>query len=494
MGAATVSRWLIVSATLLAAAPQSPASPAADPRIHRVEQGLLSPVLVQGEKNPGMSLRDRMRRWNVPGLSIAVIEHGSLAWARAYGATEAGGSDSVTTETLFQAGSVSKPVATMAALHLVESGRLGLDQDLNGYLATWKIPPSDSSLGIPITLRMILTHSAGFTVHGFPGYAASDSMPTLVQVLDGIPPANTPPIRVATRPGRSFSYSGGGFCVLQQALMDVAGKPYPEIVESSVLRPLGMTHSSYDQPRGLGADSRRASGHDRNGAMIPGRWHRYPELAPAGLWTTPSDLARLALEVEAAWMGRSHRVLSREMTRTMLTPQIEPNQGLGWRLAGQGRDARFEHSGDTDGFECAVVDYPERGQGAVVMTNGARGDRLAQEILRGIAKEYGWPDYLPEKKRTAAVADSMLRRYSGRYALDIAPNVLIDVSPHGDSLLVAVTQPSGTEQGYVEAESADRFFERESGLELTFLPRTADGKQSLIVREGSEEYRATRTP
>lgn len=497
-GASTI-RWVVVAVVLITAASASPAVAArprdpADARIHRVEQGLLLPVLIRGEEHPGMSLGDRMRRWKVPGLSIAVIDGGSIAWARAYGVTEAGGSDSVTVETLFQAGSVSKPVAAMTALRLVESGRLRLDEDVNRSLVTWKIPPSDSSRGVAVTLRMILTHSAGISVHGFPGYAADDSVPTLVQVLDGISPANTPPIRVDMRPGASFRYSGGGFGVLQQLLMDRTGEPYPRIVHDAVLRPLGMVHSSYDQPRTAVADPSRAAGHDRDGVMVAGRWHRYPELAAAGLWTTPSDLARLVLEVQAAWSGVSHRVLSRSMTRVMLAPQIAAGQGLGWRLAGRDRSRRFEHGGDTDGFACAAVGYLERGQGAVVMTNGARGDRLAQEVLRGIAKEYGWLDYLAEEKRTVALPEKTLLGYVGRYALDIAPNVFIDVSVHEDSLLIAVTQPGGTEQGHVDAESIDRFFERESGLELTFSPAGEGPKRSMIIRQGSEEYRATRTP
>lgn len=228
--------------------------------------------------------------------------------------------------------------------------------------------------------------------------------------------------------------------------------------------------------------------------MIVRRWHRYPELAAAGLWTTPSDLAQLLLEIQAAWQGTSRRVLSNGTTRAMLGPQIISTQGLGWRLAGQGRSARFEHSGDTDGFACAVVAYLERGQGAVVMTNGAQGSRLVEEILRGIAKVYGWLDYLPKEKRVIALPEKVLARHIGRYALDIAPNVFVDISVSRDSLFVSVTQPSGTDRAHVLAESSDRFFDRESGVEFTFAPVAGARIRSVLIRQGDEEYRATLVP
>src|SRR5262245_3286639 len=409
----------ILATLLLAAAPgRGIAAPrtaeGSDPHIQAVERGLLPPVLIHGEKLPGMHLRERMQRWKVPGVSIAVVDGGAVIWARAYGVVEAGKTDSVTVETRFQAGSVSKPVAAMTALRLVESGRLKLDEDVNRRLVSWRIPASEASKDTVVTLRMLLTHSAGLTVHGFPGYVAGDSIPSLVQVLDGAPPANSPAVRVDTRPGTTFRYSGGGFCVVQQLLVDVSGDPYSETVAAAVLRPLGMVHSSFEQTDAPAGGNGRAAGHSRDGSVIAGKWHRYPELAAAGLWATPSDLAQLLLEVQATWRGASHRVLSSKMTHAMLAPQITPTQGLGWRLEGKGRAARCEHGGETDGFACSVVGYLERGQGAAVMTNGDRGSPLVQEIMRAIAKEYGWVDYLPEEKKVITVPEASLARHLGR--------------------------------------------------------------------------------
>ena len=463
-----------------------------DARMRRVEAGLLPPILIRGERSPGMGIRQRMARWQVPGASIAVIDRGSIAWSRGYGVCEAGSGDSVTPQTRFQAGSVSKPVAAMTALRLVEEGRLRLNDRANGLLTSWRIPDADSGKGADVTLRMLLTHSAGLTVHGFPGYTVSESVPSLFEVLDGVRPANTAPVRIDVPPGSRFRYSGGGFCVVQQLLMDVVGRPYPEIVSQAVLRPAGMDQSTFDQPTAPIEGERRATGHDKDGAPVPGGWHRYPELAAAGLWTTPTDLARLALEVQASWKGVSSRVLSPRMTRAMLTPQVTPGQGIGWRLAGIRRAARFEHSGDTRGYACSLVAYLESGQGAVVMTNGEHGAELSREILRGIANEYGWPDYLPRPRRVVALATSALAPLVGRYVLDIASSVSVEIAAHDDSLFATVSQPSGTERGRLLAESPSRFFDRESGLELEFIPNGGGRARGIMLRQGGEEYRATR--
>lgn len=480
------------------APPQAAAAPPADAateaRVRRVVTGLAPAVRIEGQPVPRMNLWDRMARRKTPGVSIAVIDGGAIAWARGFGLLEAGGTDSVTTMVLFQAGSVSKPVAAMAALALVEADRLRLDGEVNPSLRTWRIPSSDSIQGEPVSLRRLLTHSAGLTVHGFPGYARSDSIPTLVQVLDGVRPSNTLPIRVDLRPGRRFRYSGGGYCVAQQLLIDVERKPFAEIVRERVLRPLGMDHSTFDQVSEPVSGVLRASGHGLDGSGVPGRWHRYPELAAAGLWTTPTDLARLVLEVGASFRGASSRVLSGATTRAMLEPQITRTQGIGWRVAGTGGSARFEHAGDTEGYSCAVIGYPERGQGAVVMTNGSGGGLLIQEILRGIALEYGWPGYLPEPRRVVSMSRDALSAFVGNYALEIAPNILVDISAKDDSLFLTVTQPSGTQRSLLYAEEANRFFDRDSGLQITFTP-AADGRtRTLVIHQGEDEFRASRVP
>lgn len=335
-----------------------------------------------------------MRHYQVPGVSIAVIEGGRIEWARGYGVREAGGTAPVDTATLFQSASISKPVTTVAALRLVERGRLALDEDVSLRLASWRIPPSPLTVDQKVTLRRIFTHSAGLSVSGFAGYTTSEPVPTLRQVLDGTPPSNSEPVRPISVPGVEQRYSGGGFTVAQALIADAAGQPFERALRDLVLTPAGMIHSTFVQPLPTASQAHAASGHDAKGAPHPGRWRIHPELAAAGLWSTPSDLARLAISLQRSAAGQTGGILSPSMASEMLTPQMGPS-GLGFVVLGE-REARvFRHAGSNVGFRARMLAFVEGGRGAVVMTNGDGGAELVEEILASIARAYQWPESTP---------------------------------------------------------------------------------------------------
>ena len=318
----------------------------------------------------------------VPAVSVAVIEAGEIAWARAWGSAD--------TETVFQAASISKPVAAMAAMHMSQYGNFGLDEDVNAKLSSWQVPPGEGTSAHPVTLRGLLSHSAGLTVHGFPGYAEGAPLPSLLQILDGEPPANTDPIRVDIQPGSRYRYSGGGYVVLQQLMTDHSGWDFPEMMRRMVLARLGMTRSTYEQPLPEAWVDNAARAHDGNGNPIAGRWHTYPEMAPAGLWTTPSDLARWAIELWNAYHGRSNRILAASTARAMLTRQRE-DYGLGVAVSPEGASFRFGHGGSNAGYRCDLFLFVETGQGIVIMTNSDHGGRLFRSLQEAAAQEHGWP-------------------------------------------------------------------------------------------------------
>lgn len=365
--------------------PQGPAPPLADERIVRFEHGLL-----HGRSRGAIA--DRMAAHNVPAVSVALIDHGAVAWARAYGVIEAGGSARATPDTLFQAGSVSKPVAAMAALKLVEEGKLALDEDVNARLTSWRVPENEFTAREKVTLRRLLSHGAGINVHGFRGYDRREQAPTLLQVLDGLPPCGSPPLRVDAVPGSAWRYSGGGFVVLQQLLIDVAHDSFPSLMKSLVLGPLGMTHSTYEQPLPEARWGEAASAHRANGNPAQAKWFVHPEMAAAGLWTTPSDMARWVIEIMNAHNGQSSKVLKSSTAAEMLKPQ-RGTYGLGVVVSGRGADVTFGHGGSNRGFRMSFVGYTATGQGAVVMTNGDGGGPLIDEILRALAMLYVWPDH-----------------------------------------------------------------------------------------------------
>src|SRR5205085_10557763 len=186
---------------------------------------------------------------------------------KAFGITEAGGTTPVTTRTLFQAGSVSKPVAALGALHLVEERKLSLDEDVNRKLKSWKLPENEFTKEQKVTLRRIMSHSAGTTLHGFPGYTVGDPVPTLVQVLDGEKPANTQPVRVDIVPGSKWRYSGGGVLIEQQLMIDVSGKSFPQLMRENVFDKLGMKDSTFEQPLPASRVSSASSGNDITGKV-----------------------------------------------------------------------------------------------------------------------------------------------------------------------------------------------------------------------------------
>ena len=339
------------------------------------------------------TMTDRMKYYKVPGVSIAVINHGVIEWARGYGIEETDTTQSITDDSLFQAGSISKPLAAMAALYYVQTGMLSLDEDVNNKLVSWKVPDNEYTQNSKVTLRRLLSHGAGLTVQGFMGYAENEKLPTLLQVLDGEPPANSEPIRVFMVPGTKWEYSGGGYVVVQQLLEDVTGKPFSEMMQDTILEKLEMVHSTYEQPLPQSLFSVATTGHNTGGNAIDGNWHTYPEMSAAGLWTTPSDLAYFIIEIQQSAGGNSNRILSTEMTQQMLTRQIG-EWGLGLQVGGNGNTAWFAHGGQNAGFSCGMFGFIENGQGAVVMTNSDNGYRLAKEIIDTIAGVYKWP-YVP---------------------------------------------------------------------------------------------------
>ena len=294
--------------------------------IHHIEASAVDMPMGQNEPPLRLDLQKLMQLYKVPGLSIAVVDNFQIVWAKAYGFIEAGSTVPVTPQTLFQAGSISKPVAATGALYLVQQGKLSLDEDVNQKLKTWKVPENEFTQDKKVTLRRLMSYTAGLTVHGFPGYDVNDPVPTLVQIFNGEKPANTAPIRVDYVPGTQARYSGGGVTIEQQLMMDVTGKPFPALMREIVLDRIGMTASSYEQPLPEGQAAMTASGTYLDGKVVHGRWHLYPEMAAAGLWTTPTDLSKFAIEIALSKHGKSNRVLSQEMTREMLTQCF----GRGW--------------------------------------------------------------------------------------------------------------------------------------------------------------------
>ncbi|BDT59399.1 hypothetical protein MasN3_28930 [Massilia varians] len=461
--------WGACLATLV-----SPCSRAADDAaITRIEAGLRPAVALANAPLRTERLQDAMARLKVPGVSVAVIHDGKLAWTRGYGVAWAGG-PAVTPETLFQAASVSKPVAAMAVLRMVEQGRLELDAPIERALTGWKLP---EGAGKP-SVRQLLSHTGGTSVSGFPGYAAGTPVPTLVQLLDGKAPANTGPVRVEAAPGSAWNYSGGGYSVLQQAMTDRYGQPFEVLARDLVLGPLGMTDSSFSQPLPAALAAKAARPHDRNGKPFPGGPFVYPELAAAGLWTTPRDLAKFAIALQQGATGRDNGVLSPAMARTMLTPVVD-DYALGLQI-NQGKT--FGHGGSNKGFKAQLVVFFEGGNGAVVLTNSDNGWELAAGLMRAIAHEYKWTAIQTVLRPAVALAPQVRRGLAGQYKIDGMGGFQI---AERDGQLMLALSPGQWETLYAESDKLLFILSRK----LEIHPRDADSGHTV---EGPSSHPYTR--
>jgi CubicO group peptidase (beta-lactamase class C family) len=381
-------------------------------RIDRV----LADLRPLGPVRPGQkatrTLDERMAELHTPGASIAVIDNFDVAWSRGFGVRKAGEDAPVLFDTPFQGGSISKPLFALAIMRLCQNKRMDLDVDIRTYLKSWQLPEGDGGWRPKVNLRQLLSHSAGTTVHGFPGYPPNGPRPSLVQVLDGTPPSNTPPVFVDLMPGLQPRYSGGGTSIAQLAATDLTGIAFPDLMREVVLAPLDLNDSSYQQPPPVRITERAAVAHPVNGVPIPEDWHVYPEMAAAGLWTTADDLARLGVALMRGLRGESSGLgLSRDTLSEMLRPQL-PNQpaetefyGLGWQCKGEGDGLRVGHAGTNRGFHAELRLYPATGQGAVIMINSNEGWCLPEELFQSLEREYRWPASSSQIGDTPVVAD-----------------------------------------------------------------------------------------
>lgn len=432
---------------------------AADERITRIENGLREPVAVRGAPARTMRLLDRMRDLHVPGVSIAFIDHGRIAWTRAYGVADADSGRPVTPATLFQVASISKSVAAVATV----KSRIDLDADVNMRLRGWHVPVNALTAQHPVTARMLLSHTAGVSEDDLFGYPAAEACPTLPQALQKA--------EIKSVPGSRYAYSSLGYAVLQQVLVDASGQPFDALARATVFAPLGMRDSLFVSMLPAALAPRAAKGHAMDGTPIAGGWHCYPEEAAAGLWTTASDLARFAIALQD---GR-HTFLTRRQRETLLTP-VRDDYGLGFQLDHAGKEPAFHHSGSNAGYKALLWAYARTGQGAVILTNGDYGTTLIAELMRAIAAEYRWEDWGPIERVAVAANTALFDRYTGSYAVS---NVVLRVERRGDVLTLA-GPPLGPEPvELIPAGDAD-FFMREKDATLHF-DADADGRVNTLT-------------
>ncbi len=461
----------------------------------RVEAGLSAVLQIDGRPGERFTLAERMQRYDVPGVAVAVVADGEVSWAAGYG-VRSDGQGAIEPTTLFQAASISKAVAALAVLALVEAGDIDLDADVNSALRSWRLPDSPFTDGNPVTVRRLLSHTAGTTVPGFPGYPLGTPVPSVPDLLSGVGGSVTPAVESFCAPGTVVQYSGGGSTVVQQLVGDVTGRAFPDVVADLVLRPFGMVDSAYEQPLADARRSRAAIGHGASGAPVPGGFHVYPELQAAGLWTTAVDLARWVIGVQGILHGDRSGPISPDMARAMVTPIAPGTFGLGPETGGDGTLRRFGHSGSNEGFRSQVDGLVELPTGAAILTNADGGTTLIAELRRSLTDEYGWGEIGAPPIRLAEVPDDVLRSYAGRYVgpfgrpmkLEFADGELFSPAPYGRRLML----PLG-ETTFLDEETGATLEVERDGSRVSRIAVLVDGNELMAfdpVAGGSAEERS----
>jgi CubicO group peptidase (beta-lactamase class C family) len=446
-------------------------------RIKQVENNLTENL--QTDEMGPMNLQKRMEHYKVNGLSIAVIKDYKIDWIKAYGVADVASKTPVTNKTLFQAASISKSLNGVGVMKLFKSRKLDLFADINTYLTSWKFPYDSLSKGKKISTANLLSHTAGLSVHGFGGYEPGTPIPKVIQILNGEKPANSGAVRSVFEPGIRQQYSGGGTTITQLMVMDVTRERYEKYMFEQVLKPMGMLSSTFAQPPAMLKPGALATGYDVGGKEVKGKYHIYPEQAPAGLWTNPADLARYIIETQLAYEGRSAKVLDQEATKQRLTPYMNPEAALGVFIEDYNGLKYFGHGGANEGFRSGYYGSLTGGNGLVIMVNSDNGE-IIQELINSIATVYAFKGLNKTKKiKLADVTDSDLDSYLGDYQL--TPKLVLTISREGKRVYAQATG-----QSRIEAfpETSSKFFFKVIHANIEFVKDDQGKVTKMIFNQG----------
>lgn len=495
---------LALTAAPMASALAAPPSPSA--AIRAVETGLRPAVDVQGSPPVRWTIQERMAFYHVPAVSIAVIRDGRVAWTKAWGVRQAGAGEAVDADTMFSVGSVSKVATAAITLRMVSLGELDLDHDVRDYLKRWRIPDAPAGQGRPVTLREIMSHTAGFTVSGFPDYQPSEALPTEIDTLEGRRPAKTGPVTFAYAPGDRALYSGGGITVEQVVIEDRSGAAFNAAAQRYLFGPLGMQRSTFENPLPA-ATANVAKAHDMKGAptALPRGWEAMPEMAASGLWTTPREYAKILIALMAAYRGAPDAFISQDLARQMMTPVGPSRVGLGPFMDGAGLTRRFSHTGSNDSYKAYFEGHLATGDGLVIFTNSANAGGIRDEIRRAVAAAEGWGMSDAVTVPAVALSEADRAALSGSYRAQPTPGIMDDriaidgmpnsflVTDADGALWVAANGvgprerlvPEGPTQ-FVSAANSDRRIE--------FIRSPQGHFDRLVLRVGDAALEAVRAP
>lgn len=343
------------------------------------------------------STSEVMKKYNLKGLSVAVFENYKIIWTNQWGIKAADSDEKIDVNTAFSTASISKPITAIVCAILEEKGLINLDDPIEKYLKRWKLPESQYTKDVNVTWKQLLSHTAGTSQGGFEDYYTGDSIPTIVESLQGkLLPRSKKPIEFLFKPGTNWEYSGGGYVIIQCALEDYFNKPLAQIVKEILLDPLQLQNSTMIQPNENGFFINVAKVHNSKGQIIRTGIPITPQVAPSGLWSTPTDLALIAIEMQKAFIGNGNKVISQKVAKKV-TDIVTMNGARGWsygweRSLGFGNLEWFSHNGSNTGTGGDLLATMKNGNGIAVLANGDKPNRIPvmTYIKREIITKLHW--------------------------------------------------------------------------------------------------------
>ena len=363
----------------------------------------ISPIklIAQDYKGFNKKIARIIKKHDIPGLSIAIVKDGEIQYKKAYGYRSEAEKKVINEESLFQAGTLSQGLLAMAIYKEVQDGTYDLNANINDYLRNWKVRKSSITEDNPVSIFHLLSHNAGINIKQFDAYHESENMASLIDILNGKGNALNKKVLPTKRPGASFRYSSGAFAILQQLIVDTKKESFESYMKTSILDPLGMKQSRFDQPKGkfLKSFSNAAYGHNDEGVFF-GKRPLYTTTGASGLWTTPTDLAKVIIQIQAALQGENEFILSPETTTIMLE-SISPTQqeniafSLGFYNYIRKNESFFGYHGSSAGFSAMMIGHKSDDYGAVIMLNKQTENSLLEhdirlEIISLISDYFDW--------------------------------------------------------------------------------------------------------
>ena len=466
----------------------SPSAAAESKEANLLKSGLAERIRIEGQEVDYQSLEQRQAHYDVPGVSVAFMRNGQLAWTMQSGVKDLTTELAVDENTVFQAGSISKPAFAAVLMKYRQDNSLDLDADVNTLLTSWQLPEHEWTGQDVVSLRRLLSHTAGTTVHGFPGYAAGEPVPTLQQVLEGAFPANTDAVVVDIQPGTQMRYSGGGTTLAQLTLQDEANEPLPTMSQRLLFKPLGMTRSGFDQPISKKLSNNMATPYDGDGAPIKGGAHTYATLAAAGMWSTPSDMLKMASGVRSAYLGQKTDWISQASAQEMLTnntPSIEPpNVGIGFfiNMSDDGEVLGFGHGGADAGFMSQLYLELDTGNGYAIMTNGNNGRQLISELEIRLKEALSVGYSEAEVRKLVPISPKELSKYIGTYVVTNPVSVDVVLEKTANGFVLNALPYVENEEYFHEGEG---LFFAKNGSSVRFEMDEKNGLVEALVMDGN---------